>query len=76
MTSRRHVAVILHPGRALRDGPLAGVTDFPGVAAARSRSLERAQSLLGDETETHLNRGAAMSTEELIDYALRHLEPG
>ena len=60
---------------ALRQGSLAGVGDFPGVAAARSRSLDRAREVLGDEAETHFARGAAMSNDELVAYAIRHLDP-
>jgi hypothetical protein len=46
-----------------------------GVAGARARSLERDRDQLGDETETHLGSGAAMSYDELADYAIRQLDP-
>ena len=62
---------------ALTLGSFADVGHFPGVADARSRSLERARDGLGDQTDAHLARGAAMSYDELIEYAIRHLDvPG
>jgi predicted ATPase/class 3 adenylate cyclase len=61
---------------ALTRGSLAGVGNFPGVGDARARSLERVRNQLGDETETHMGRGAAMSYDELADYATRQLDPG
>jgi predicted ATPase/class 3 adenylate cyclase len=60
---------------ALTDGPLADVSNWPGVADRRSHSLGRARNLLGDTTETHLARGAAMSYGELAEYAICHLDP-
>jgi predicted ATPase/class 3 adenylate cyclase len=60
---------------ALTRGSLAEPGTFPGVASARARSLERLRDELGDETETHVARGSAMSYEELADYALRELDP-
>jgi hypothetical protein len=61
---------------ALIRGSLAGAGNFPGVASARERSLERVRDQLGDDTETHMGRGAAMSYDELADYAMRQLDPG
>ena len=58
---------------ALTEGPLTDVGNFPGVAAARSRSLERARKVLGDATDGHVARGAAMSYDELIEYAIGQL---
>jgi predicted ATPase/class 3 adenylate cyclase len=60
---------------ALTDGALAGVGNFPGVAAARTRSLERARFLLGEELDTNVSRGATMSYDELTEYAISHLDP-
>src|SRR5262249_19525626 len=60
---------------ALTDGALAGVGNFPGVAANRSRMLERAREVLGDATDGYVARGAAMSYDELAEYAIRELEP-
>jgi hypothetical protein len=61
---------------ALTLGSLADVGEFPGVAAARSRSLERVRDRLGDETDAHVSRGAAMSYDELTEYAMRELDLG
>ncbi len=60
---------------ALTGGSLADVGNFPGVAAARSRSLERVGDVLGDQTDTLVARGAAMSYDELTEYAIRELDP-
>ena len=60
---------------ALTDGALGG-GHFPGVASARSRSLERVRAVLGDEkTDELVARGAAMSYDELAQYAIRSVEP-
>ena len=59
---------------ALTDGALADVSQFPNVADGRSRNLERVRDLLGDQTDAHIARGAAMSYNELTDYALSALE--
>ena len=61
---------------ALTDGPLTGVSNWPGVATARSRSLERARNKLGDHTDSHIARGAAMSYDQLAEHAISHLDPG
>lgn len=61
---------------ALTKGALAGVGDFPGVVSARSGMLERIRSTLGDpSTEAALARGAAMSYDEIVEYALVQLQP-
>jgi hypothetical protein len=61
---------------ALTAGPLAGVGDFPLVAAARTRTLERARAALGDATtDTLVAAGAAMTYDETVDYAIHHLAP-
>jgi predicted ATPase/class 3 adenylate cyclase len=61
---------------ALTDGPLADVGHWPGVAAARSRSLDRVRSVLGDaKTDELVARGGAMSYDALVDYAIRNLDP-
>jgi hypothetical protein len=59
---------------ALTHGALADVSDFPTVADGRSRNLQRVRDLLGDETDAHIARGAAMSYTELTDYAVGALE--
>jgi hypothetical protein len=61
---------------ALTDGSLADVSNWPGVDAARSRNLERAGELLGEKTDSFVARGAAMSYEELTEYAISHLQLG
>jgi hypothetical protein len=60
---------------ALTEGALVGIGAWPGVATARAKSLERARNLLGDQTDTHLARGAAMSYDELVTYAIEELQP-
>jgi hypothetical protein len=60
---------------ALADGALKGVGDWPGVADARSKALDRARRVLGNEVDTHYARGAAMSYDELVAYAIGRLEP-
>jgi hypothetical protein len=60
---------------ALTAGALAEAGAWPGVAEARARSLERVHGVLGDDGETHVARGAAMSYDDLVEYAIRHLEP-
>jgi predicted ATPase/class 3 adenylate cyclase len=61
---------------ALTAGALANVSNFPGVAIARSRSLERARELLGERTDSYVARGAAMNYDELNEYAIYHLHRG
>jgi predicted ATPase len=59
---------------ALTTGALAEVANFPGVHAARVRTLERVRSTLGEaKTDELANRGAAMTYDELVDYALHQL---
>ena len=49
---------------------------LPDVDAARARTLERLRTGLGDETTDALVAdGAAMTYDEIIEYALHHLEP-
>jgi hypothetical protein len=59
---------------ALTRGSLAGVGEFPGVASARTKILQRLQAIIGEET-THalVARGAAMSYDETVEYALTEL---
>jgi predicted ATPase len=59
---------------ALTDGALADGGNFPLVASNRARSTERARSMLGDQTNHHIARGAAMSYDELAEYAIQELE--
>jgi predicted ATPase/class 3 adenylate cyclase len=59
---------------ALINGSLADVGNFPGVAAARTHSLERVRSVLGDpKTDELVARGGAMSYEALADDTIRIL---
>jgi hypothetical protein len=59
----------------LSRGALAGVGNFPGVDAARATALERVRGVLGDERTNELVvHGGAMSYDQLIDYALHHLD--
>jgi predicted ATPase/class 3 adenylate cyclase len=61
-------------GTLLR-GALADVGNFPGVDAARTRTLERVRVALGDERTNELvTHGAAMSYDELVEYAIDHLD--
>jgi predicted ATPase len=61
---------------ALTSGALADVGNFPLVANARIRTLERARATLGDDaTDTLVANGAAMTYDDTIEYALHHLEP-
>jgi predicted ATPase/class 3 adenylate cyclase len=59
---------------ALTRGVLAQVSNFPGVNAARARTLERVREVLGNATDELVSRGAAMSFDEVVDYALHHLD--
>jgi hypothetical protein len=57
-------------------GPLAEMGNFPDVDTPRARILERLHVALGDETSVALvARGAAMTYDEIVEYALYHLEP-
>ena len=59
----------------LTRGALAGVGNFPGVDAARARTLDRVRAVLGDDqTDELVARGATMSYDELVEYALDHLD--
>ncbi len=60
---------------ALTRGALADVGNFPLVAGARARTLERLRAELGQESAGRLvAEGAAMTYDEIIEYALQHLE--
>jgi tetratricopeptide (TPR) repeat protein len=55
----------------LTTGALAEVSNFPGVPAARARTLERVRGTLGEtKTDELLNRGASMTYDEVIFYAI------
>ncbi len=61
---------------ALTGEPLAKVGNYPGVDGVRARTLERVRPVLGDDaTDALVARGAAMNYDEIVEYALRHLEP-
>ncbi|HXY92372.1 MAG TPA: adenylate/guanylate cyclase domain-containing protein [Acidimicrobiia bacterium] len=61
---------------ALTAGTLAEVGNFPGVDAARARSLDRVRDALGGaRTDQLLKRGAAMTYDELVEYAVDQLAP-
>jgi predicted ATPase/class 3 adenylate cyclase len=60
---------------ALTRGALAGAGNFPPVDAARGRILERVRAVLGDDqTDELVARGATMSYDELVQYAIHHLD--
>jgi hypothetical protein len=60
---------------ALTGGPLAEVSAVPLGHGARVRTLERIRTALGDETtDTLVADGAAMTYDELVQYAIRHLD--
>jgi ATP/maltotriose-dependent transcriptional regulator MalT len=60
---------------ALTVGALVDVGNWPGVAAARARSLGRVRKVLGDtKTDELVVRGGAMSYDALADYAIRNLD--
>jgi tetratricopeptide (TPR) repeat protein len=60
---------------ALTTGALAEVGNFPGVHSARVRTLERVRSTLGEaKTDELASRGAAMTYDELVEYALHQLD--
>ena len=72
-TGRPDVAATFLGG--LTRGALAGVGNFPGVDAARARTLERVRAVLGDDqTDELVARGATMSYDELVQYAIHHLD--
>jgi predicted ATPase/class 3 adenylate cyclase len=59
----------------LTTGALAQVANFPGVHASRTRTLERLRSTLGEATTHELIRqGTAMSYDEIVEYAVSHLD--
>jgi hypothetical protein len=60
---------------ALTRGSLADVSNLPGVDTPRARTLERIGAVLGDEsTNELLRRGTTMSYDELVHYAIHHLD--
>jgi predicted ATPase/class 3 adenylate cyclase len=60
---------------ALTRGPLAGVGAFPGVDTARARMLARVRTMLGDQTtDGHVARGANMTYDDLLQYAIEQLD--
>ena len=66
------VAILLG---TLTTGALAQVGNFPGVHAPRARRLERVRIALGQASADELvRRGAAMSYDELVEYAVEHLD--
>ena len=59
---------------ALTQGALVGVGDFPGVDAARARTLDRIRSILGDQKTYELvAHGATLTYDDLVQYAIHHL---
>jgi tetratricopeptide (TPR) repeat protein len=61
---------------ALTGGALANLGNFPLVAGTRARTLERLRTQLGDDAVDRLvAEGTAMTYDEIINYALHHLEP-
>jgi predicted ATPase/class 3 adenylate cyclase len=71
-TAQPDVAATLLGG--LTEGALAGVGNFPGVDTARARALDRVRGVLGDDqTDELVARGAAMSYDELVQYAIDQL---
>jgi predicted ATPase/class 3 adenylate cyclase len=71
-TGRPEVAATFVGG--LTTGALADVGNFPGVNAARTRTLERLRAVMGDERADELvARGAALSYDDLVQYAAQHL---
>jgi predicted ATPase/class 3 adenylate cyclase len=62
------LGVLLH-------GALADVGNFPGVAAARARALERVRGILGDtKTDELVTFGSTMTYDTLADYAIEALD--
>ena len=53
---------------------MAQIASFPGAREPRERTLARVRDALGDEqTDMLLDRGAAMTYDEVIGYALEEL---
>jgi hypothetical protein len=70
---RADVAATLLGG--LTHGALAGVANFPGVDAARARALDRIRrALSGDKADELVARGAALSYDALVSYAVQNLD--
>jgi hypothetical protein len=71
-TGRPDVAAVFLGG--LSGGALAHFGNFPGVETARARTLERVHAVLGDQkTDELVAHGAAMSYDELVQYAIQQL---
>ena len=62
---------------ALTVGALARVSDYPvTTAGARDRVLGRVRAILGNgATDALAERGAAMTYEEIVEYAIEYLDP-
>jgi hypothetical protein len=62
---------------ALTAGSLAEVSNYPSAfSGARARALDRLRAALGDAATTRLvDQGAAMTYDEIVQYAIDHLEP-
>ena len=61
---------------ALTRGALVEVSQFPGVDEPRARILDRVRATLTAEaTEALVAAGAAMSYDEIVEYAINHLGP-
>lgn len=59
---------------ALTHGALADVGNWPLSAGTRARTLDRVRAELGeDATDRLVAEGAAMTYDEIIEYALEHL---
>jgi predicted ATPase len=72
-TGRPDIAATLLGG--LTHGALADVGNWPPVKAARARTLDQVRAVLGDE-KTHelVARGATMSYDELVQYAIHRVD--
>ena len=81
------ISVLIQVGRteaaavcmgALTAGALAAVSNYPGhVQRGRARErCDRLRAALGDEATTRfVDQGAAMTYDEIVQYAIEHLEP-
>jgi predicted ATPase/class 3 adenylate cyclase len=72
-TERPDVAATFLGG--LTRGALGGLGNYPGVDAARERALDRVRGVIGnDQTAELVARGAAMSYDGLVQYAIDYLD--